>query len=231
MIITNKPNLTTSLKSAIIAVSVLISSTKPKDATLLKNILGNLHGYRRFYPEQERLISRVIFKIHDMAYYGSSELMRQNARVGTFCGFALRPTKDMSITKGLLNRMALVERIDDLLPSFKVITNNVLKTYADQNHQQKDMDASIAHRVKNLMQIIADRPGRKNFSDYHWLHETAIKLAQLQPEMKNVVEHFPAVTSKTYKFHPKSVRPLGEAPVIHARSFQNFGQFLRGDHD
>lgn len=233
MITTIKPNLTKSLKSAIIAASVLISSAKSEDATLLRNILGNLHGYRHFYPEQERLISRVIFKIHDMAYYGSSELMRQSARVSTFCGFATRPTKDMFVVKGLLNRMALVEKIDDIHQPIQKITQQILNTYAEQNYQQKDTDLAIANRLKNLIQIMADRTGKKNAKDYRCLHESAAKLAQLHPRMKNFAKQFPTVASKCYKFQPKSVRPMAEAPIIYARpaNYQNFGKFSREDHD
>lgn len=234
MITTTKTNLMTSLKSAIIAASVLTSSTNAKDAILLKNLLRNLHGYRRFHPEQEKLICRVIFKIHDMAYYSSSELMRQSAHVGTFCGFAAHPTKDMAITKGLLNRMALVKKIDDMHQPFQTITKHILKNYADQNYQQKDTDLGIAYRLKNLIQIMADRPGKKNATDYRWLHESASQLAQLHPQMKSFAKQFPLVKPKIYKLPPESVRYLAEAAVIYSRPINPKGSnryYSREDHD
>lgn len=203
-------DLRTSLRGSLVAANVLCTSTQTKDALLLQNIIRHLHTKRKTYPHFEKLISRVIFKIHDKAFYGPSDLMRQKAHIATICGFALAPTQNMTVAKELLNRMPLVETPKNMLPSFQTIMEQTTNLYADQGYQKKDSNRTVAYRLKALICMLA--PYAKTQPEKQRIFDCATTLEKAQPVFKGFAKQY------AFAYKKKSVNvPTQEAVNIYAR--------------
>ena len=207
-------DLYTSLKGSLVAAEVLHTSSQTKDATLLQNIIYKLHTERKRYPAFERLISKVIFKIHDRVFYESSDFMRQSAHVATICGFAQAPTKNMTIAKELLNRMPLVEKPKNMLSSFQTILEQTTNLYADQGYQKQDSNRNVAYRLKALICMLA--PFAKTQPEKQRIYDCANTLEKVQPTFKGF--------SQQYAFTPKKKSinvPILEPVNVYLRPVQS----------
>ena len=187
-------DLYTSLKGSLVAAEVLHTSSQTKDATLLQNIIYKLHTERKRYPAFERLISKVIFKIHDRVFYESSDFMRQSAHVATICGFAQSPTQDMAVAKELLNRIPLVQNTRSMIPSFQTILANTTHLYTAKNYQNKDTNRSVAYRLKALIHMLA--PYAKIQPEKQQIYNCAVALEKVQPTFKGLAQSYTPPTPR-----------------------------------
>ena len=194
----NPTDLCTTLRGSLVAANVLCTSTKVKDADLLQNIIYNLHAKRKEYPNCERLISQVIFKIHDKTFSRSSDFMRQKAHIATICGFSQTPTQNMAVAKELLNRIPLVEKPKNMLAPLQAIMEQTTNLYAAKNYQQKDTNKTVAYKLKALIIMLA--PYAKTQPDKQQIYDCANTLERVQPVFKGFAQQY-AFTPKKRATH------------------------------
>lgn len=187
------------------AAKFLASSDRLSDIQQMENILTNLHQFRNKYPEQEPLITQTLFDIFDHSYYYSPEYMRLRTQVSVICGFASKPTNNMAILNQLMDRMALVDKPENMLYGFKSIAQRTIDLYELGNYREKDPNTKTAYRLRMMLHIINDSLKRKTNPDIKWLHENAHRLAESQPAFKKFAESFQRANQpkKTQKLFPK----------------------------
>ncbi len=212
------------LSENIWAASFLCKSESAKDALLLQQILEKLHRDRSRYPQYERYISSAIFKIHDTAFYGQSDLMRQKAHVATICGFDSVPTKDMVILKELLKRMPLVKKPQTMSAAFQSVLNKIVNAYTSQNYQKKDHNLQTAYQLKQLVHMVY--PFAKKQNQQQKIHDSAVALEKAIPTFKGLAARHPVtVVTKTPRVSVKEAVQIA-VPMIYARTIRSsYGDF------
>lgn len=199
--------------------TTLCSSDKTKDILALEKVLTNLQHCRKYYPGAESDICDAIFKIYDKAYYSTSDFMRHRIRVMTLHNFAKMPTKNMSVLKELLNRIALVENLQEVFAMTQVITDRALEHY----EAQKDPDLKVAERLKGLMLLLSQTPAIKNNrANRKWLSSCATYFESIQPACKELVKSLPKPGLKAKKNVPLILEACDVCPKVRCMRFSTY---------
>ncbi len=189
-------DLCTSLNGSLVAVKILSTSNRAKDANLLQDIITNLHSKRAQFPQYERIISQTIFKILNTVMHNPSELMHRKAHISTICGFIKYPTKDFYVLKELTKQILSMENPQNMFSLFQSFLIRAVNTYLDENFSSKDSNFQLANQLAALMKVLS--PLSKTQFDKNILHDCANTLEATHPSFKGIKQLYPAYKPKKH---------------------------------